>query len=179
MAVILGLSAEQVEAMVQDVNLPNDLWLANVNCPGQVVISGTLKGIEAGSEAAKKVGAKRVLPIQVHGAFHSGLMREAEEALTDVIMEVPFGKSQAKLAMNVTGGFVSSSTSIRKNLIKQVTSPVRWQKCVESMHADGADLFVEIGCGKTLAGFNKRLEFQTPTISIEKVADLDLLETYI
>lgn len=179
MAVVLGLSAEDVEATVAKVNLPNDLWAANFNCPGQVVISGTIKGIKAGSDALLAKGAKRVLPLVVHGAFHSGLMKDAEAKLAEFINELKFGKSEAKIAMNVPANFVSSAKEIKNNLIKQVTHPVRWQQCIEAMRDDGADLFVEIGCGTALAGFNKRIEGTAPTISIGKVADLELLDKHL
>lgn len=176
MAVILGLDGDAVEALVKEVNMPNDLWAANFNCPGQVVISGTLKGIEAGTKAALAKGAKRVLPLQVHGAFHSGLMRSAEERLAPYIMHVPMHKSQMTLVMNVVGTEVNDPTQIRRNLISQVTSPVRWEQGVRHMAEAGVDLFIEIGCGKTLSGFNKRIAVPAKTLSLEKVEDLALIE---
>lgn len=176
MAVIIGLDADIVEEMVKKVNLPNDLWAANFNCPGQVVISGTARGIEAGSAAAKELGAKRVLPLQVHGAFHSGLMKRAEECLKDKLSDVKLNPSQVQLVMNVTGKVENHTDVIRSNLIKQVTSPVRWEQGIRTMAADGANLYIEIGCGKTLAGMNKRIGVIGRTVSIEKVEDLVLLE---
>lgn len=175
MAVVLGLEGDVVEKMVRDVNLPHDLWAANFNCPGQVVISGTLKGIEAGMTAAKALGAKRVLPLQVHGAFHSGLMRQAEERLAGPLEAAPLQESGIGLVMNVVGDFVKELTAIRKYLIQQVTHPVRWEQGVRRMAEQGVDLFIEIGCGKTLAGFNKRIGVAAPTFSLEKVSDLDQL----
>lgn len=176
MAVILGLSAEVVEQMVADVNLPNDLWAANFNCPGQVVISGTEKGIEAGTRAAKELGAKRVMPLQVHGAFHSGLMKRAEERLAEVLAVSPIEESDTGLVMNVTGTRVDGAEEIRKNLVHQVTSPVRWEQGMRAMESMGLDLYVEMGCGKTLAGFHKRIGAVAPIKSIEKVEDIRSLE---
>jgi len=176
MAVVLGLDADVVEKLVQEVDLPRDLWVANFNCPGQVVLSGTLKGIEAGSAAAKAKGAKRVLPLQVHGAFHSGLMHFAEERLTGHVVEAPLSDSQIELIMNVPGCAVKDLQQIKTNLIKQVTHPVRWEQGVRHMASTGVDLFVEIGCGKTLSGFNKRIGVSGPTFSIETVEDIELLE---
>lgn len=173
MAVILGLEAAAVEQMVKEIGLPNDLWVANFNCPGQVVISGTLRGIEAGSNAAKAKGAKRILPLQVHGAFHSGLMRSAEERLTEPVMQAPIQDSPVAFAMNVPGDFVESVAEIRQNLIRQVTHSVRWEQAVRKMGENGVDLFVEVGCGKTLSGFNKRIGLQAPTISVETVSELE------
>lgn len=178
MAVILGLDAETVEALVKEVNLPNDLWAANFNCPGQIVISGTLKGIEAGSIAAKAKGAKRVLPLPVHGAFHSGLMQLAEDRLAPYIKEAPFNESKIELIMNVTGAPALDSKEIRHNLISQVTHAVRWEQGVRYMMKTGVDLFVELGCGKTLAGFNKRIG-AAPCISVENVKDIAILEEQI
>jgi [acyl-carrier-protein] S-malonyltransferase len=175
MAVIIGLSAEQVEEMVQEVNMPRDLWAANFNCPGQVVISGTVKGIEAGSAAAKAKGARMVMPLQVHGAFHSGLMKQAEDRLAEYVNQAPLKESHTQLIMNVTGDFATALDEIRQNLIRQVTSPVRWEQGIRKMNEHGVDLYLEIGCGKTLAGFNKRMGLPAPTISIEKITDLDLL----
>lgn len=179
MAVVLGLSAEDVEALVGEVDLPDDLWTANFNCPGQVVISGTLKGIEMGSQAAKEKGAKRVLPLQVYGAFHSGLMRRAEELLTPFVERADIIKGNAGLVMNVTGSLVEQIPEIKTNLIKQVTHPVRWEQSVRFMDQHQTELFVEIGCGKTLTGFNKRIGVAAPTVSIEIPSDLENLAKYI
>lgn len=179
MAVVLGLNAEEVEAMVKEVNLPEDLWAANFNCPGQVVISGTQRGIEAGISAAKAKGAKRVLPLQVHGAFHSGLMKSAEERLTPHVDQLDLNKGTSTLVMNVVGTAVDNSKQIKQYLIKQVTHPVRWEQSIRYMAEDSIDLFIEIGCGKTLAGFNKRIGVTAPTLSIEKIEEIKLLESFL
>jgi [acyl-carrier-protein] S-malonyltransferase len=175
MAVVMGMDSDAVESMVAQLNLPHDLWVANLNCPGQVVISGTLKGIEAGTQAAKAKGAKRVLPLQVHGAFHSGLMAEAEDRLRDKVGAAPFQESGVELVMNVTGKPVKKIDEIRDLLVKQVTNPVRWEESVRSMESAGTDLYIEIGCGKTLTGMNKRIGIAAPCLSIEKVEDLEQL----
>lgn len=174
MAVVLGLDAEAAEKVVNEANMPNDLWAANFNCPGQVVLSGTIKGIEIGSKKALESGAKRVLPLQVHGAFHSGLMKSAEMKLADRIMQAPFKESSIELVMNVTGNFASRLEEIRENLIKQVTNSVRWEQGMKKMAEKGVDLYIEIGCGKALSGFNKKMNLG-PTLSVEKVSDLETL----
>lgn len=179
MVVVVGLEGGQVEEIVKKIDLPQDLWVANLNCPGQVVLSGTLKGIEKGTEAVKVAGAKRVLPLQVHGAFHSGLMREAEERLAEPISQAHLVKGDSALVMNVPGDFVQDISTIRQNLIKQVTHPVRWEQGIRAMQSQGVDLFIEIGPGKTLAGMNKRIGTSAPTVSIEKIEDLELLTSYI
>lgn len=173
MAVVLGLDAPVVEQLVKEVHLPQDLWVANFNCPGQVVISGTLKGLEIGGEAAKAKGAKRILPLQVHGAFHSGLMQEAEDRLKEPLLALELKEMAAPLVMNVTGDFAKDNDEVRHNLISQVTRSVRWEQGIKKMGDAGVDLFVEIGCGKTLTGFNKRIGLPIPTYSIEKIEELD------
>lgn len=176
MAVILGLEGEAVEKLVKEAVLPNDLWAANFNCPGQVVISGTLKGIEKGAELAKQRGAKRVLPLPVHGAFHSGLMRQAQQRLAEHVLQVPLNANRSSLVMNVSGTIVNDPEEIRKQLIQQVASPVRWEQGVRAMEAQGIDLYIEMGPGKSLAGFNKRIGTAARTVSIEKIEDLKELE---
>jgi [acyl-carrier-protein] S-malonyltransferase len=179
MAVVLGMDGDAVESIVRDLALPNDLWAANFNCPGQVVISGTVKGVGLGSKLALERGAKRVLPLQVHGAFHSGLMESARKNLAPHIESVPLQSGCAELVMNVTGTVVKDPALIRKNLIEQVTSPVKWEKGIRSLDKEHVVFYIEIGPGKTLAGFNKRIGVSGRTISIEKTDDLKNLETMI
>jgi len=175
MAVVMGMEASQVDEIVREVNLPNELWVANYNCPGQVVISGTKQGVEAGTALAKSRHAKRVLPLQVHGAFHSGLMQEAKVKLATFINKAPLVQGTAELVMNVPGGFVKDLEKVRQNLIDQVTHAVRWEQGIRAIEEEQVDLFIEFGPGKTLSGMNKRIGVSAPTISIEKVADLDQL----
>lgn len=173
MAVIIGLEENQVSSCIDGLNLPHDLWVANLNCPGQVVISGTLRGIELGCEALLKLGAKRALKLQVAGAFHSGLMRSAEERLASHLTVLPLSESTTRLVMNVPGDFVKEPKIIRKNLIHQVTQPVRWEQGIRAMGQESVDLFVEVGPGKTLAGMNKRIGTIAPTLSVEALEDLN------
>jgi [acyl-carrier-protein] S-malonyltransferase len=174
MAALFGLAAQEVETLVEELNLPQDLWVANFNCPGQTVISGTLKGIEVGIAAAKKKGAKRAIPLKVHGAFHSGLMRQAEEKLAGRIGEVKIVASPIQLVMNVCGDVVTHPDAIGANLIKQVTSPVRWEQGIRRMEP-GVELYVEIGCGKALSGMNRQIGVAAPTLAINTLEDLDRL----
>ncbi|MCH9625901.1 MAG: Malonyl CoA-acyl carrier protein transacylase [Chlamydiales bacterium] len=178
MAALFGLSAQEVEQMIQELQLPNDLWVANFNCPGQTVISGTQKGVEAGIHAAKTRGAKRAIPLKVHGAFHSGLMRLAEEQLAKEIERTEILESPVQLIMNVSGNFEVSTDRIRTNMVKQVTSSVRWEQGVRAM-MPLADLYIEIGCGRTLAGMNKQMGVQVPTVTINTIQDLDKLAEHI
>ena len=175
MAAIIGLDAEMADNVVKKANLPNDLWIANYNCPGQIVFSGTVKGIEVGSVIAKEHGAKKIIPLQVQGAFHSGLMQSAEDRLVEPVQWAPLKEGSAKLVMNVPGDFVSDMNSIKTCLIKQVTSSVRWEQSIRAMDREGVDLFIEFGPGKSLSGMNKRIAPKAPTISIETLEDLDKL----
>jgi [acyl-carrier-protein] S-malonyltransferase len=179
MAVILGLDASVVEELVQQLHLPHDLWVANFNCPGQVVISGTIKGVEAGMVAAQAKGAKRVLPLQVHGAFHSGLMRLAEERLAPYIQHTMFVPGSAQIVMNATGDFVSDIPAIKEQLIKQVTHSVRWEQGIRATQRQDVDAYIEFGPGKTLSGMNRKIGVTVPTLSLENVADLDHIHAFL
>lgn len=176
MAAVLGLSAQEIENVVQQVNLPQDLWIANFNCPGQVVLSGTAKGIEKGSEQAKLQGAKKVILLQVSGAFHSGLMTSAEKKFAPFIEDSSIQAGLSKLAMNVPGAIVEDRSQIKNYLIKQVTHSVRWEQSIRQVDQQGIDFYIELGPRKTLAAFNKRIEVVAPTLSIEKIEDLDQLK---
>lgn len=175
MAIIMGLEEQDVVHLVNEINLPHDLWVANLNCPGQVVISGTIHGVEVGQNKAKELGAKRVLPISVQGAFHSGLMADARDKLKPYILQAPFKESPVQLVMNCSGEPASSLDMIRNLLTQQVTQSVRWEKGIRALDVLGVDLFIEIGCGKTLSGMNKRIGVAAPTLNLEKVSDLELV----
>lgn len=176
MLVIMGLSDDEVRSLVEGLSLPNDLWCANFNCPGQVVVSGTFKGLEIAKEKALNLGAKRVLPLKVHGAFHSGLMAGAREKLERALASATICESKIPCAMNTTGAYSRNVEDIRSLLGKQVTSSVLWHQCIRTCEGSGISHFLEIGCGKTLSGLNKRIGVSTPTVSIEKVEDLSSLE---
>lgn len=173
MAAIMGLSAEEVEEVVAELGLPDDLWAANFNCPGQVVLSGTPGGIMKGIAACKARGARRALPLQVHGAFHSGLMKEAQRRLAEKVSHAPLRDSEVALVMNVTGRVTEEESEIRRHLIEQVTSAVRWEDCVHSMMDFGTDLFIEFGPGNTLGGMNKRIGVKALTVNVNSVEDVD------
>jgi len=168
MAAVLGSEAKVVEKVCQETD---GVWIANFNCPGQIVISGTKAGVEKAAAALKAAGAKRVLPLTVHGAFHSGLMKLAQEGLAPFIAAAPIVESAVGFVMNVPGDFVHSTDEIRRNLTQQVTHSVRWEQGIRSMA--GIELFLEIGCGKTLAGLNKKIGVAAATVSIDKVEDLE------
>lgn len=176
MAVVMGLEGSVVEEVVHSLALSHDLWAANFNCPGQVVISGTRRGLEMGTQALLAKGAKRILPLSVEGGFHSGLMIPAQETLKPYIDRLPVSDTTVDIVMNVPGDYVAGALEIRKNLLAQVVSPVRWENGIRAMIQEGVDLFVEIGCGNTLAGMNRRIGVTAPHVSVDKVGDLKKLE---
>ena len=155
MAAVLGLDDAQVEALcatVEGVVTP-----ANYNCPGQLVISGELKAVEAACEKMKEAGAKRALILPVGGAFNSVLMKTAEEELAAAIAHTHFGTPLCPVYQNVTTTAVTDASAIKKNLINQLTAPVKWTQSVQQMIADGATEFVEVGPGKVLQGLVKKI----------------------
>jgi [acyl-carrier-protein] S-malonyltransferase len=175
MSVVLGLDEAAVRAGLEGIS---GVWVANLNCPGQVVISGEKGALEKAVEPLKAKGAKRVLPLDVSGAFHSGMMRGAQEGLKSYIETATFADSETQIVMNVPGNLVADLATMRSHLVAQVTQPVRWQEGVAAMQNMGVDLFIEMGPGKTLAGMNKRIGVTAPTISIETVADLEQITTH-
>lgn len=174
MAVVLGLNEQELENVLK-LMARNDLWMANLNCPGQIVASGSHQGIEALAEPAKAAGAKRVLPLNVAGAFHSPLMQSAANELSHHLNPMKIHAPSCTFMMNVSGKKESDLEKIKKNLILQVTHPVRWQQSVESMVQEGAEYFIEIGCGKVLSGLNKRMGLSGQTCCINSIKDLELL----
>jgi [acyl-carrier-protein] S-malonyltransferase len=163
MAAILGLEdhiVEQVCASVDEV-----VVAANYNCPGQLVISGSLKGVEIACEKLKAAGAKRALPLQVGGAFHSPLMEPAREELAKAIQQTHFSNPYCPVYQNVNAQPATDISVIRQNLIAQLTAPVRWTQSVQQMTADGATLYVECGPGKVLQGLVKKISPSVEAIS--------------
>ncbi|MGA0556358.1 ACP S-malonyltransferase [Larkinella sp. VNQ87] len=170
MAAVLGLPDETIErvclAIAASTNYQEVVIPANYNCPGQVVISGSLEGVRLAGEKLKEAGAKRVLPLQVGGAFHSPLMEPAREELAKAIETTPFSQPRCPIYQNVNAKPATDVNTIKTNLIAQLTAPVRWTQSVEAMGADGATVFVECGPGKVLQGLVKKI---LPTAETEGV----------
>ncbi len=158
MAAILALPDEQVERICLDLQKEGEMVVpANYNCPGQVVISGTVAGIGKACDAMKAVGAKRALPLKVGGAFHSPLMEPARVELGEAISRTEFMHPTCPIYQNVDGLPHVNPDEIKENLMAQLTNPVRWTQCVEHMLADGAEEFVECGPGTVLQGLIKKI----------------------
>lgn len=165
MAAILGLDDKVVEDICASIT-EEIVVAANYNCPGQLVISGSMKGIEIACEKLKAAGAKRALPLQVGGAFHSPLMESAREELAAAIEATSFHTPICPVYQNVNGLPSTDTNVIKKNLISQLTSPVRWTQSVQNMVKDGAVSFVECGPGKVLQGLVKKIAPQTEAGSL-------------
>lgn len=169
MRVVLGLDPTQMK-------LPPEVWIANLNCPGQVVIAGASSAMPQAEETLKAQGAKRVLPLDVSGAFHTPFMKSAQEGLRPMIEKTDFQPSSIQIVMNVPGDYVSSSEDVRSHLIAQVASPTQWEKGIRAIDAHNIDLYIEIGPGKSLTGMNKKIGVKGQTINVEKPADLQQVE---
>ena len=168
MAAIIGLDNEKIEevcAIIKDeIVIP-----ANYNCNGQVVVSGSLKGVEIACQLLKEAGAKRALPLQVGGAFHSPLMEPARVKLAAAIQNTKFNEGICPIYQNVTGQAVTSPDIIKANLISQLTSPVRWTQTMENMIVNGLTDVIEVGPGTVLQGLFKKAgtELQLSSATIE------------
>ena len=165
MAAVLGLEDAKVEELCATID--GIVTPANYNCPGQLVISGELKAVEAACEKMKEAGAKRALVLPVGGAFHSVLMKPAEEELAAAIEQTAFHKPLSPVYQNVTTTAVSDENAIKTNLIKQLTAPVKWTQSVQQMIADGATEFIEVGPGKVLQGLVKKINKEAVVASAE------------
>ena len=173
LSVILGLTEGQVREHLKEHDYK--LWIANLNCPGQVVISGSLSELEKATQSLKDSGARRVLPLDVSGAFHSGLMSDAQEALKKKITPLEFQDSSIEIIMNVTGELTEEASLMKENLIQQVSSTTHWEKSILNIAKKPVQFYLELGPGKSLSGMNKKIGVSAPTYNVEKVEDLEKL----
>ncbi|WP_314156418.1 ACP S-malonyltransferase [Stomatobaculum longum] len=169
MAAVLGAEASLIEETLSEIP---EVWIANYNCPGQIVISGKKEAVEAAAEALKARGIKRVLMLNVSGPFHSGLLREAGEALGKVLAETEIHPLRIPYYANVTGDIVEDAAKVRGLLTEQVYSSVRFEQSIRNMLSAGVDTFYELGPGKTLAGFVKKIDREATVVNIETMEDL-------
>lgn len=153
MAAILGMDKEVIEENIEEFE---QVQVANYNCPGQIVISGETEQVKQAADKLKEAGAKRAVLLNVSGPFHSSLLTGAGEKLKPVLEGLTISEPQIPYVANVNASYVTKKEDIEPLLIKQVSNSVRWQQSVEAMVADGVDTFIEIGPGRTLAGFNKK-----------------------
>lgn len=173
MAAVLGMKAEDVEIAIKELD---DVWIANINTPIQIVISGKKTSIEKAQNLLKEKGARKVILLDVQGAFHTPYMKFAEDKLKDEILKTNFTDSNIDIVMNYTASKPQDIGNLKTNLIKQISSTVKWADSIKKMD-ECVELFVEIGCGKTLTNMNKNIGVKAKSISVERVTDLKELET--
>lgn len=170
MAAILAMDAAAIEEVISEID---GVQIANYNCPGQIVISGKKEAVETACEKLKEAGAKRAIMLNVSGPFHSRMLTGAGEKLGEVLEHVEIHPLTIPYVANVTAEYVTDAACVKPLLMKQVSSSVRWEQSVRAMLADGVDTFIEIGPGKTLAGFMKKIDRTVKVLNIEKLEDVD------
>ena len=174
MTAVLGLDTNVIEQVCAEV--AGQVSVANYNCPGQIVITGEEKAVAEAGEKLTTAGAKRCVPLKVSGPFHSPMLAEAGDKLAEELATVELGEIKLPYLSNVTGDYVTDVSEVKELLRRQVASSVKWQQSVERMIADGVDTFLEIGPGKTLSGFMRKINRDVKVLNIEKVEDLEKLE---
>lgn len=172
MAAVIGLDSGKIEEVICHSGLDN-VGIANYNCPGQIVITGDKEAVENAAPALKEAGAKRVIPLNVSGPFHSIYLKEAGEKLYQALSEVTLGELKIPYVTNVDASIVTDTTRTKELLKEQVYSSVLWEQSVRAMIADGVDVFVEIGPGKTLSGFMRKIDRNVKMFRIGTMEDID------
>lgn len=170
MCAVMAMDAAKIEEVLEDFE---DVTIANYNCPGQIVISGRKEAVEEACGKLKEAGAKRTVTLNVSGPFHSRMLTGAGEKLGKVLEQVEVHTPRIPYVANVTAAYVTDAAQVKPLLMKQVSSSVRWQQSVETMLADGVDTFIEIGPGKTLAGFMRKIDRTVKVLNIEKLDDME------
>lgn len=173
MAAVLGLDAAAIEQICRETaeQTGSEVSIANYNCHGQIVISGQEEAVHLAGETCKASGAKRVVPLKVSGPFHSKMLQGAGEKLKEELKKVEISDSFVPYIANVTADYVTKKEEVKPLLASQVSSSVRWQQTIERLLADGADEFIEIGPGRTLSGFVKKVNRDVKVSSIDKMED--------
>ncbi len=170
MAAALGAGRQELAALCAEVSSSvGAVELANLNCPGQIVVSGTKEGVAAVAERGKEAGAKRVIPLEVSGPFHSSLMKPAAEKLAEVLDALPVAAAEVPVVANVTARPVTEPEEIRRLLVEQVYSPVLWEDTVTWLIGQGVDTFIEIGSGSVLAGLIKKTDKSVAVYSLNSL----------
>lgn len=170
MAAVLGLSADVIERICEETE--GTVSVANYNCPGQIVITGAADAVQNASEALKEAGAKRVVPLNVSGPFHSSMLISAGEKLEKVLDTVELKEFKIPYVCNLMADYITTTREIKFLLKMQISSPVKWQQSVEAMLKNGVDTFVEIGPGKTLSSFVRKINRDVRVLNVDKYEDL-------
>jgi [acyl-carrier-protein] S-malonyltransferase len=176
MAAILGLDHNVVREICVKASAKGIVEAANINSPGQIVISGKTAGVAEAGRLAKEAGAKRVIELQVSAPFHSSLMKPAADNLAVELSKVTINDAQIPVVSNVTADYVTSAVTIKELLVRQMTSPVLWEDSIMKMSNDGFDTFIEIGPGKVLTGLIKKI---SPKAKLFNVGDAPSLANFL
>ncbi|MDO5156204.1 MAG: ACP S-malonyltransferase [Eubacteriales bacterium] len=171
MAAIIAMDADKILEVLEKVD--GIVGIANYNCPGQIAISGEKAAVDQACELLKEAGAKRCIPLNVSGPFHSPMLKGAGDKLAKELEAVSVNEIETPYVTNVTGDFVKDHNEVKNLLAKQVYSSVKWIQCVEAMLADGVDTFIEIGPGKTLSSFVKKINKEVTILNVDKYEDLN------
>jgi len=177
MSAVLGLSVEEIQEVLESIT-DETVDLANLNCPGQIVISGSMNGIEKASKKLKEIGAKRILPLNVSGPFHSRLMKPANNEFANYLNEINIKDASIPVYANVTATPVTDKDKIKDSLIKQLYSPVRFEESIKNMLQNDLDAIVEVGTGKVLCGLVRKIDRKVKTFAIQDVKSLDEFITW-
>ena len=173
MAAILGLAEDKIKDICAQISAQGGTVQAvNFNCPGQIVIAGSTKAVEEAAAAMKEAGAKRAILLHVSAPFHSTLMEPAAKRLAEVLDDITISDAKIPVVANVNGQIETSAADIKANLVKQAASPVLWIDCTKTMQAFGAETFVEVGPGKTLCGFNRKIDRKIHSENVEDIPSL-------
>lgn len=170
MAAVLGMEAAAIE---QITDMIDGVSIANYNCPGQIVLTGWKESVDQAAEALRTAGARRIIPLNVSGPFHSPMLKDAGRKLNKVLESVEWSSLEVPYVTNVTAQYVTDITQTRELLARQVASSVRWQQSMETMIRDGVDTFVEIGPGRTLSGFLKKIRKDAVVYHVSNWEDVD------
>lgn len=173
MAAILGLDLEKVQAVCNEASVKGIVEVANLNCPGQIVIGGEADAVTYACEVAKNYGAKRALTLAVSGPFHTSLLKETAEIFGQLLNQKNLKEPQVPVVLNVLGDYYDSTLNLKDLMVKQMASSVKWEASIRQMIADGVDTFIEVGPGKTLSGFVKKIDRSVKILNVDDMKSLE------
>jgi len=173
MSAVLGLEENIIKEICNEVNNEGIVELANLNCPGQIVIAGEIKALEKASQLCKEKGAKKVVQLPLSAPFHTSMLKTAAEKLSVELDKIEFNSMKIPVITNVTGDYINENENIKNILKLQIMSSVRWEDTIRTMIRDGVDTFIEIGPGKTLNGFVKKIDRGLKILNVEDISSLE------
>ncbi|HAG44084.1 MAG TPA: [acyl-carrier-protein] S-malonyltransferase [Clostridium sp.] len=173
MSAVLGLEENIIKEICNEVNNEGVVELANLNCPGQIVIAGEIKALEKASQLCKEKGAKKVVQLPLSAPFHTSMLKTAAEKLSVELDKIKFNSMKIPVITNVTGDYINENENIKNILKLQIMSSVRWEDTIRTMIRDGVDTFIEIGPGKTLNGFVKKIDRSLKILNVEDISSLE------